>query len=62
MPHPGAEHRADVADAEEDRLQAEYRARPCAETARVLLRARAAVRRAEMDHDRELADRYGLAP
>lgn len=57
---PGAEHRADLADAEEDRLQALYRANPCAETARDLLRARARDRLASLDHDRELAERFGL--
>jgi hypothetical protein len=34
-PLPGAEHWADIADAEEDRLQALYRANPCTETARI---------------------------
>jgi hypothetical protein len=61
-PLPGAEHRyrADLADAEEDRLQALYRANPRAETARDLLRARARDRLASLDHDRELAERFGL--
>lgn len=58
--HPEAEKRADVADAEEDRLQAYYRANPCAETARDLLRARARERAASLDHDREIAARYGI--
>ena len=60
MSHPEAEKRADVADAEEDRLQALYRATPCAETARDLLRARAKERAASLDHDREIAARYGI--
>jgi hypothetical protein len=59
-PLPGAEHRADLADAEEDRFQALYRANPCAETARDLLRARARDRLASLDHDRELVERFGL--
>lgn len=60
MSQPQAEKRADVADAEEDRLQALYRANPCAETARDLLRARARERAASLDHDREIAARYGI--
>jgi hypothetical protein len=60
MSQPEAEKRADVSDAEEDRLQALYRANPCAETARDLLRARARERTASLDHDREIAARYGI--
>jgi hypothetical protein len=60
MSLPEAEKRADVADAEEDRLQALYRANPCADTARDLLRARARERAASLDHDREIAARYGI--
>lgn len=57
---PEAEKRADVADAQEDHLQALYRANPCVETARDLLRARAKERAASLDHDREIAARYGI--
>ena len=60
MSQPEAEKRADVSDAEEDRLQALYRANPCTETARDLLRARARERAASLDHDREIAARYGI--
>jgi hypothetical protein len=57
---PEAEKRADVADAQEDHLQALYRANPCVETARDLLRVRAKERAASLDHDREIAARYGI--
>ena len=60
--HPDAERRADVTDAEEDRLQARYRANPCAETARDLLQARARERLVSLDHDREIAARHGMEP
>jgi hypothetical protein len=60
MAHPDAETRADVADAEEDRFQALYRANPCSETARDLLRARARERASSLDHDRSIAARYGI--
>jgi hypothetical protein len=43
--------RAALADAAE---------RPCTETARELLRKRAADRLASLEHDREIAERYGL--
>jgi hypothetical protein len=60
MSHPDAETRADVADAEEDRFQALYRANPRAQTARDLLRARARERAASLDHDRLIAARHGI--
>jgi hypothetical protein len=60
MAQPDAETRADVADAEEDRFQALYRANPCPETARDLLWARARERAASLDHDRLIAARYGI--
>lgn len=58
---PGnAEERASVADAEEDVTEARYRAHPCVETARPLLRKRALDRECSMEYDREIAARFGI--
>jgi len=46
-------------DAEEDRLEAHYIEHPCEETARALLRQRAADRRASLRHDQEIAAKFG---
>ena len=59
---PEAEYRERLTDAAEDCAQAEYERNPCAETARELIRARARMRAAAEDHDREIAERYGLTP
>jgi hypothetical protein len=52
--------RAALADAHEDSAEALYLANPCPDTARHLLRSRAADRLASLDHDREIAQRFGL--
>jgi hypothetical protein len=52
--------RAALADAAEDSAEAQFVERPCTETARELLRKRAADRLASLEHDREIAERYGL--
>jgi hypothetical protein len=61
---PAGDHsprlRAALADAEEDLAEAAYLEKPCAETARSLLRRRAADRLASLEHDREIAARHGL--
>ena len=62
MPEPDAEHRADLADAEEDRAQAEYRAHPSPETARALLKARHRDRASSTVHDKAIAEKWGLTP
>lgn len=48
------------ADAAEDCAEARFLADPSEETARALLRKRAADRQASLDHDRELAAAFGL--
>jgi hypothetical protein len=53
-------HREATTDAEEDVLQAAYVEKPCEQTARALLRKRATMRAASLDHDREIAARHGL--
>jgi hypothetical protein len=52
--------RAALADAAEDDAEARFDASPCEETARALLRKRAADRLASLDYDREIAGRFGL--
>jgi hypothetical protein len=52
--------RAALADAAEDDAEARFDANPCEETARGLLRKRAADRLASLDYDREIAARYGI--
>jgi hypothetical protein len=59
-PPTDVELREGLADAEEDMRQAEYHANPCEQTARALLRARSTERRTSLDHDREVAARFGL--
>lgn len=54
------ELQADRTDAHEDDAQSLYRANPCQDTARVLLRKRASERMASLDHDRAIAERWGL--
>jgi hypothetical protein len=53
--------RAALADAAEDDAEARFDANPCEETARALLRKRAADRLASLDYDREIAARHGLS-
>jgi hypothetical protein len=63
MAGPGRESarlRAAIADAAEDDAEARFVEAPCPETARVLLRRRAADRLASLEHDREIAARYDL--
>lgn len=55
-----AELAADRADAQEDELQADYRANPCEGTARALLRKRCVERETSLAHDREIAARWGI--
>jgi hypothetical protein len=57
---PCAELLADRADAQEDIQQAEFRANPCEDTARALLRKRAMERQTSLDHDREIAAKWGI--
>lgn len=59
-PQPDALHREKLCDAEEDCLQAEYDRNPSEQTARALLRKRAVMRQASLDHDREVAALYGI--
>lgn len=61
-PRSDAEYREEATDADEDRAQADYRRNPCVETARPLLRIRAVMRQASMDHDLQIATRWGLTP
>ena len=49
-----------VTDAAEDDAEARFVETPNPETARVLLRARAADRLASLEHDREIAARFRL--
>jgi hypothetical protein len=61
---PAGDHsprlRAALADAEEDLAEAAYLEEPCTETARALLRRRAADRLTSLEHDREIAARHGI--
>ena len=58
---PGSRQlRAALADAGEDAAEARFLADPTPETARELLRARAAERLHSLDHDREIAERFGI--
>jgi hypothetical protein len=60
-PHrESARLRAAIADAAEDDAEARFMGTPCAETARILLRRRAADRLASLEHDREVAARFGI--
>lgn len=52
--------RAALADAAEDDAEARYLENPCQETARALLRRRAADRLASLEHDRHIAAKHGL--
>jgi hypothetical protein len=52
--------RAALADAAEDDAEARFIDNPCVETARQLLRKRAADRLASLDHDREIASKYEI--
>lgn len=52
--------RAALADAAEDDAEARYHENPCEETARALLRRRAADRLASLEHDRHIAELHGL--
>lgn len=52
--------RAALADAAEDDAEARYHENPCEETARALLRRRAADRLASLEHDRHIAEKHGL--
>lgn len=56
-----AELMADRADATEDDCQALYRANPCEDTARTLLRKRALERQTSLDHDQRIAEQWGMA-
>lgn len=60
-PVPDALHRENLTDAEEDVLQEAFRFHPSEQTARALLRKRAVSRAASLDHDREIAERFGIA-
>jgi hypothetical protein len=53
--------RAALADAAEDLAEARFTEQPCEATARELLKQRAADRLASLEHDREIAAKYGLA-
>lgn len=55
-----ARFRAAMADAVEDEAEAKYYENPCEVTARFLIRKRAADRRASLEHDQELAVKYGI--
>lgn len=59
-PQPDAIHREAMTDPQEDVLQELYRADPCEQTARALIRFRAVMRQACLDADREIAARWGL--
>lgn len=59
-PGASARLRAALADAAEDDAEARFIDNPCVETARQLLRKRAADRLASLDHDREIAIRYEI--
>jgi hypothetical protein len=59
-PGASARLRSALADAAEDEAEARFIENPCAETARELLRKRAADRLASLDHDREIASRYDI--
>jgi hypothetical protein len=52
--------RAALADAAEDAAEARFLVDPNPETARELLRARAAERLHSLEHDREIAERFGI--
>lgn len=60
LPCPEPEKREGITDGLEDVRQAEFRAEPCERTARALLRERAAMRQASLDHDRVIAAEYGI--
>jgi hypothetical protein len=55
-----ARFRAAMADAVEDEAEAKYYENPCEATARLLIRKRAADRRASLEHDQEIAIKYGI--
>jgi len=55
-----ARFKAAMADAVEDEAEAKYYENPCERTARLLIRKRAADRRASLEHDVELAAKYGI--
>jgi hypothetical protein len=52
--------RAALADVAEDDAEARFREDPCADTARALLRQSATERRASLDRDRDIAERFGI--
>ncbi|HEU4649541.1 MAG TPA: hypothetical protein VFS33_10815 [Gemmatimonadales bacterium] len=52
--------RAALADTAEDDAEARYFETPCEQTARDLIRRRAADRAASLEHDREIAARFGI--
>jgi hypothetical protein len=54
LPCPEPEKREEISDGTEDVRQGEWRANPCEQTLRALLRARATMRQASLDHDRAL--------
>jgi hypothetical protein len=56
-----ARFRAAMADAVEDEAEAKYYENPCEATARLLIRKRAADRRASLEHDQHLATKYGIS-
>ncbi len=62
LPLPEAQHREAITDAEEDCLQEAYRAAPGPQTAKALLRKRAAMRAASLDDDLRIAAEWGLQP
>lgn len=49
-----------IEDAVEDVAEAQFNARPCEETARALIRKRAADRQASLNDDREIAARFAI--
>jgi hypothetical protein len=55
-----ARFRAAMTDAVEDEAEAKFYEDPCEATARILIRKRAADRRASLEHDQELAAEYGI--
>jgi hypothetical protein len=55
-----ARFKAALADAVEDEAEARYYANPCEATARILIRKRAADRRASLEHDQAFAAEYGI--